>query len=133
MDITFSPPEPTLLYGIIVQNNPVNFIDPLGLARTTIDAGIQQAAARGDVAELQAILEEAVATNEERALARSLIERLNSKATDIISKECRGSVRKEFPGEMLDKTLEQIYNLARSGDRAARTAKKLLTESRFKK
>jgi hypothetical protein len=117
---------------VIVQSNPINYIDPWGLARTTTDAAIQQALIRGDVAELETLLD-AAATNEERALARAAIDRLNTRATDLISKECKGRVRKEFPGEMLDKTLDQIIKLANSGDRAAKTAKKLLMDLRFKK
>jgi len=88
--------------------------------------------ARGDLTELETIIDIAT-TNEERALARAAIDRLKTKATDLISKECRSSVRKEFPGEMLEKTLEQIIKLANSGNSAAKTAKKLLMSLRFKK
>jgi hypothetical protein len=78
--------------------------------------------ARGDIAELETLLD-AAATSEERAAARAAIDRLNTRATDIISKECQASVRKEFPGQMLDETLEQIIDLANSGIKAAKTAK----------
>jgi hypothetical protein len=54
-------------------------------------------------------------------------------ADEIISAERKGSIRREFPGEMLGKTQAEIDALARAGDRAARTARKLLTDSRFKK
>jgi hypothetical protein len=45
MDITFSPPEPKLRYGIIVQNNPVNFVDrtgqsPIHVAGALIGMGV---------------------------------------------------------------------------------------------
>jgi hypothetical protein len=42
-------------------------------------------------------------------------------------------MRSEFPEEWLNKTLEQIMEAARKGDSAAKTAKKLLTDLRFKK
>ena len=54
-------------------------------------------------------------------------------AGDIISKEKKGSINRVFPEEMRDKTRRQIEALAREGDRAARTAKKLLTDKRFNK
>lgn len=74
---------------------PGSYIDPLGLARTTIDATIQQALMRGDVAKVETILD-AAATNQERAAARGAIERLNSLVGNIIFKECRGSINREF-------------------------------------
>jgi RHS repeat-associated protein len=40
-----------------VQGNPVRFIDPLGRALTTVDAAMQQAIMKGDVAEVKALLE----------------------------------------------------------------------------
>lgn len=54
-------------------------------------------------------------------------------ASDVIAKEKKGSVRKEFPGELLDKTVEEIKKLAKEGSKAAQKAKKLLTDRRFDK
>ena len=54
-------------------------------------------------------------------------------AQEIISQSKKGSINRRFPGEMLGKTMEEIERLAKAGDRAARTAKKLLTDSRFDK
>jgi len=54
-------------------------------------------------------------------------------AREIISQSKKGSINRRFPGEMLEKTMEEIARLAKAGDRAARTAKKLLTDSRFDK
>lgn len=54
-------------------------------------------------------------------------------ANEIISKKKRGSIRKEFPSEYLDKTLNEIENDAKAGNAKARTAKKLLKEKRFDK
>lgn len=61
-----------------VNSSPLNFVDPLGLARTTIDAAIQQALMRGDAAELESILD-AAATNEERVAIRAAIDRLKTR------------------------------------------------------
>lgn len=38
-----------------------------------------------------------------------------------------------LPGELKEKTLKEIYDLANRGDEVARKAKKLLNDSRFKK
>ena len=54
-------------------------------------------------------------------------------AGEIISKEKKGSINRVFPEQMRDKTRRQIEELAKDGDRAARTAKKLLTDKRFNK
>jgi RHS repeat-associated protein len=54
-------------------------------------------------------------------------------ADEIISGSRRGSIRGRFPGQLLDKTLKEIDQLAKSGDKAAQTARKLLTDNRFKK
>jgi hypothetical protein len=55
------------------------------------------------------------------------------KARDIISRECEASILRRFPSQWLDETLGAIADAARKGDRDARTAKKLLTDGRFKK
>jgi uncharacterized protein RhaS with RHS repeats len=54
-------------------------------------------------------------------------------AGEIIAQDKKGSINREFPSEMRDKTLEEIRALAREGNRAANTAKKLLTDLRFNK
>ena len=54
-------------------------------------------------------------------------------AGDIISKEKKGSINRVFPGEMRGKTRSEIDELAKEGNRAARTARKLLTDKRFDK
>lgn len=57
----------------------------------------------------------------------------NLTADEIISKFRKASIRREFPSEMLNRTLEEITRLARAGNKAAQTARKLLTDSRFRK
>jgi hypothetical protein len=54
-------------------------------------------------------------------------------AEEIISKFKKGSIRQVFPAEYLQKTLAEIRRLAAAGDKAARTALKLLTDGRFNK
>jgi len=51
----------------------------------------------------------------------------------IISQFKKGSIRSVFPGKMLSKTFNEIDALAREGDPAAQTARKLLTDARFNK
>ncbi|QDX91850.1 hypothetical protein EEL30_05390 [Brevibacillus laterosporus] len=54
-------------------------------------------------------------------------------ADDIISSKKKGSIRREFPTEWLDKTLDEIESAAQRGDKNAKKAKKLLTDKRFDK
>jgi hypothetical protein len=58
--------------------------------------------------------------------------RLMKKARDILAEECRGRVHRRFPGQWLDKTLEEITQAAVQGDKNAQTALKLLMDRRFK-
>jgi hypothetical protein len=61
------------------------------------------------------------------------VDRLRMKAIDIIGRECRGSILREFPSQWLHRTLEDIAEAARQGDRSAQKASKLLQSRRFKK
>jgi len=54
-------------------------------------------------------------------------------AADIISAEKRGAINRVFPEQFRNSTLDRIRTLAQQGDRAAKTALKLLTDSRFDK
>jgi hypothetical protein len=60
-------------------------------------------------------------------------DRLRMKAIDILTQECQGRTLREFPSQWLPKTLEEILEAAKQGDRSARKAAKLLNSSRFKK
>ncbi len=117
------------------RNNPMNLLDPLGLIETTVDAAIRNAIARGNTKELQEVIEVGgdTASPGAREAAKRAIERLTTEAEKIIVKECKGSIRSEFPEELRKKTLEEIFELAKKGDVAARKASKLLTDNRFKK
>src|SRR5947209_2391628 len=59
--------------------------------------------------------------------------REKKKAKAIISEDCEAGVLREFPSQWLDKTLEEITEAAKEGDKSAKKAKKLLTDKRFKK
>jgi hypothetical protein len=54
-------------------------------------------------------------------------------AGEIISEEKRGEINREFPSELRERTYDEISKAAKSGDRAARKAKKLLDDHRFDK
>lgn len=57
---------------------------------------------------------------------------LFEEASDFISRCCKGTILRRFPGQYLNKTLLEI-SLARRLDRDARTAYKLLNDGRFRK
>jgi hypothetical protein len=61
------------------------------------------------------------------------VDREHLKASEVIAKERQGSILREFPGQWLDRTLKEIGEAARQGDRSARKALKLLNIGRFKK
>jgi hypothetical protein len=54
-------------------------------------------------------------------------------ADQIIDKYKKGQIRREFPKQFLDETIETIDEIAKTGDGAARKAMKLLTNKRFDK
>jgi RHS repeat-associated protein len=141
-------------------NNPVAYLDPTGL--NTVDLKIKNAIARGDVAEVKAILESikdaggAIISAETEAAANAFLaraaaaeaakaspaaaaaaaaaaRRMASKAKDVIAKECKGSIHEEFPAQFYNKTLNEIKKAAQGGDPAAKKAWKLINENRFKK
>ncbi|HDR7785140.1 MULTISPECIES: hypothetical protein [unclassified Bacillus (in: firmicutes)] len=55
------------------------------------------------------------------------------KAQDVIGKYKKGAINKEFPGSMKNKTVKEIEDLAKKGNKDAKKAKKLLTDKRFNK
>eukprot|EP01012_Entosiphon_sulcatum_P009528 TRINITY_DN15383_c0_g1_i1.p2 TRINITY_DN15383_c0_g1~~TRINITY_DN15383_c0_g1_i1.p2 ORF type:complete len:107 (-),score=28.59 TRINITY_DN15383_c0_g1_i1:62-355(-) len=54
-------------------------------------------------------------------------------AGDIIGETKKGSINREFPEEWRNKTPEEIEKAAKSGDKSAQKAKKLLNDKRFDK
>ncbi len=114
------------LYGYVL-GDPVNWIDSNGLS--TWRAGIMKAIARGDTQELRMFMD--LATDPKlKALAKKAIEKFESKAGDWIGKQCKGSINREFPDSLRDKTLTEI----RRGNSAEyKKAWKLLNDKRFQK
>ncbi len=114
-----------------VESNPVLFTDLLGLASDSFTKAVASTAASGDTRALKNLLQAAPRAQKD-AIKRALDE-LNSSADDFIAQNCEGSVRGEFPGQFLNKSLAEIRKAARSGDRLARKADKLLKDGRFRK
>jgi hypothetical protein len=52
---------------------------------------------------------------------------------DFIAENCKASILRVFPGEFLHVPVDEIYRRADEGDAAARRAKKLLSQPRFRK
>ena len=77
--------------------------------------------------------EEAKGKPEEQKNEQAKKAREKKTAEEIIQEELKGSVNRVFPGEMKHKTLEEIKELAKQGNKAAQTAKKLLERPEYKK
>jgi len=109
--------------------------DPMGVPDDSVSASMRAAIAKGDPAEIEMILDAAgdVLQPTLRNAAREFLKDLRSTAQDMIARRCKGSINKVFPEELRNKTLEEIFKLARQGNEAARTAKKLLMDGRFRK
>jgi RHS repeat-associated protein len=109
--------------------------DPMGTPDDSVSAAMRAAIAKGDPAEIEMILDAAgdVLQPTLRNAAREFLKDLRGTAQDMIARRCKGSINKVFPEELRNKTVEEIYKMARQGNEAARTAKKLLTDGRFRK
>ncbi|MFD0320123.1 hypothetical protein [Lysobacter gummosus] len=116
-----------------MEGSPVNLIDPFGLAKDTITARIESAIVRGDIRQLTNLAESDALNPAQLQIAQQGIQRLSMTAEQIIAKELRAGVLREFPGQLRNKTLAEIFQGARAGDKACQTARKLLTDGRFKK
>ena len=64
---------------------------------------------------------------------KQILDNTGKIAGEYIDEQVSGSVRREFPGEYLDKTIKEILEDAGNGKKNARKAKKLLTQKRFLK
>jgi RHS repeat-associated protein len=124
-----------------VLNDPVNLVDPFGLfALTSVDAAIQGCLRQPTPVLREACLlalmeilpaEDPGLTKCQKALDQVL--KFGTTAAEWIAKYKQGSIHREFPGQLLDKTLEEIRRLAQAGDRAGQKAWKLLNDTRFDK
>ena len=52
---------------------------------------------------------------------------------EFIAENCKESVLRVFPGQLLDVLVDDVLEAAKAGDRAAQTARKLLLDTRFRK
>jgi hypothetical protein len=52
---------------------------------------------------------------------------------EFIAQNCKASVLRVFPGQLLDAPVDDVLEAAKSGDRVAQTARKLLFDTRFRK
>ena len=52
---------------------------------------------------------------------------------EFIAQNCKASVLRVFPGQLLDERVDEVLEAAKAGDRAAQTARKLLLDIRFRK
>lgn len=122
-----------------VRNRPLSLVDPLGLCSEDPQDSERELLKRiltiKDSDERQRALDDALRSGKFKVSEAGMPSprRLALKAAEIIAKELKGSVRSEFPAQLLDETLESILKLAKQGDNVARTAKKLLTDKRFRK
>jgi RHS repeat-associated protein len=91
-------------------------------------SGAILAGGSGAIGDLGAAITGAVA-----GLASHFLSSDDRTADEIISGDKKGSIRRQFPGELLGKTLGEINELAKEGDSAARRARKLLKDNRFNK
>lgn len=112
-----------------VENRPSFDFDPLGPV-DSVSASLARGIASGNPEEVQLILDvgEGVLSKAQVEAGKAAIAKLNSTADQIICQSLKGSVRKQFPKQFLDKTLKEIIKLANDDDKADQTAKKLLTD-----
>jgi RHS repeat-associated protein len=124
-----------------VANRPVGAIDPFGLCSEEPDQ-------RDRIFDYRRQLQNARTEEERNQILRAMFNdpnikvseagvpdarRLALRAIEVIAKELKGSVHSEFPKQLYNETLEQIFKWAREGDKAAQTARKLLTQKKYKK
>ena len=113
-------------YGY-VEGNPLIQFDTYGLASDK--TALMSAIARGDTRNIRTILD-ALSDPKLRVLGEQALKKFSSKADDWIVQNCKGSINREFPDYLRDKTLEEI----RKGNSADyKKAWKLLNDKRFQK
>ena len=72
-------------------------------------------------------------TPDESRLTRDLMRARRINAAEAIAGYKQAWIRREFPGQFISSTLEDIEAAAKSGDRAATKALKLLFNRKFDK
>jgi hypothetical protein len=76
----------------------------------SISIRLDSAIKRGDVGAIEDLLD--ILSRQEQALAPNAIQRLTSQAEQIISRECKGSINRVFPGQFRNGTLKEIMDTA---------------------
>ncbi len=56
-----------------------------------------------------------------------------STVREFVARYCKGKINRELPGQFENVTIEDVFNLARGGDRAAKTCLKLLDREEYRK
>ena len=56
-----------------------------------------------------------------------------STVRQFVARYCKGKINRELPGQFENMTIEDVFNLARGGDRAAKTCLKLLNREEYRK
>jgi RHS repeat-associated protein len=119
---------------VYADNDPVGRVDPAGeMAEIAVAYPAAAGLGLGCLALVGALLGVIAIAYAVHVLMASDSDSANRTAEEIISRDLKGSVNDEFPKELKAKTLKEIEDLAKKGDRAAIKAKKLLTNKRFKK
>jgi len=119
------------------DGSPVFFVDPDGES-TTVDRGMLQALASGNVQRVKLLFEAVkdLLSPKVRKQVVDWIVKMESRVLDWGKQKCQGTIWRKFPGGEHGKyakmTMEQL-NKARKTDREAQTAWKLLTDGRWQK
>ncbi len=61
------------------------------------------------------------------------VTQIQQTCADFIAANCRAGILRIFPGQYIDQPLSKVYEDAAGGNAAARKAKKLLDQERFRK
>jgi RHS repeat-associated protein len=100
-----------------VGGDPLDYVDPYGLQRTSVDIAIEQAILRGDVAELETLLE---AANPEQA---QVIQRALTPARDLISGGLKRSP--SYASELEEDSYAEICKMSKQGGDIGKKAKQM--------
>ncbi len=100
-----------------VGGDPLDYVDPYGLQRTSVDIAIEQAILRGDVAELETLLE---AANPEQA---QVIQRALTPARDLISGGLKRSP--SYASELEEDFYAEICKMSKQGGDIGKKAKQM--------